>query len=139
MMQGVKFRGKSLDGEWVYGFYVYSYDHDKHFIFGVDFEEPTEVDPHTVGQFAFMSNEHGYYHGDIVELDTIEIGGRVDVGFIVFNTDGTLDSLAYGLQCKYGYLATSFLGRLTLLGNIHDNTNLVKELGLPYVRPEDEY
>ena len=137
MMQGVKFRGKNILGEWVYGFYVYSYDHDKHFIFARDFDEPIEVAPHTVGQFAFVANNQSYYHGDIVELDTVIIGGRIDTGFIVFNTDGTLDSLAYGLQCRYGYLATSFLGRVTLLGNIHDDEELVAELGLPYTPPSD--
>tara|TARA_R110000868_G_scaffold5274_2_gene32452 strand:+ start:498 stop:908 length:411 start_codon:yes stop_codon:yes gene_type:complete len=134
-MKGVKFRGISLEnGEWVYGFYVYSYDHDKHFIFGRDFDNPTEVDPHTVGQYAFMANDQSYYHGDIIELDSTDIGGGVYEGYIVFNMDGTLANFEYGLQCSNGYLSTDFLGRITLLGNVHTDPEVTRFMNLPYTR-----
>lgn len=126
MNRDIKFRGKRLDnGEWVYGYYVFSSGH--HLIHegdGVSFGIWT-VDPRTVGQFTDVKdgNQQEVYEGDIVR-DAIYGGGSKLImwacwGFCEQNENGIL------------HVLTTDVKRLEVIGNIHDNPELLTEKVTP--------
>lgn len=81
-----------------------------------------------VMQFAFRSCEQDIYEGDIIELDSTEIGGKKVIGEVAFNNDPTLSRLEWGLWVipSGGYMATDFTGRIKILGNKFQNPELLK-------------
>lgn len=127
-MRTIKFRGKNLDGEWVYGFYVKEERQTingfekKHFIVndGHDY-----VKPETVGQFTGLYDKDGkeIYEGDILQLKY---------------SDGSYHSSSVYYAQQKGYWAVDvsineriILGyidrtKLVVIGNIHDNPELLK-------------
>lgn len=70
-MRTIKFRGKGLDGEWVFGYYLVGI-FGNHFIRSIADSLTYEVDPDTVGQFTGVFDCEGreIYEGDIVILAT---------------------------------------------------------------------
>lgn len=140
-MRTILFRGKRTDdSRWVKGYYIHLHkttvccspdppDNDVHQIV---FEEMTDwnlpnkwlradVDPETVGQFTGLNDSefHSIFEGDIVRMleDSRCFEIRYDAGEFCFYRDDTwydrLDS----------YSARSCI----ILGNIHDNPELLKE------------
>lgn len=127
-MRTIKFRAKNLDGEWVYGFYVEEERQTingfekKHFIVndGHDY-----VKPETVSQFTGLYDKDGkeIYEGDILQLKY---------------SDGSYHSSSVYYAQQKGYWAVDvsineriILGyidrtRLVVIGNIHDNPELLK-------------
>lgn len=72
-MREIKFRGKRLDnGEWVYGFALFSQDKSEAVIAKLtDTESVCEnVGPATVGQFTGLHDKNGkeIYEGDIIAI-----------------------------------------------------------------------
>ena len=125
-MRGIKFRGKRLtDGKWIYGDFFRN--RGKSFITtdGIvcnPLASPSdyEVNPDTVGQFTGLCDCNGreIYEGDIVRNESAGFCGVVqyrDATFIIFlgEMNGAL------LIC----LQT---GSLEIIGNIHDNPELLK-------------
>ena len=146
-MREYLFRGKRLDnGEWVYGGYC---KHDtvkvcfttddpktKHMIIkdgfcDWGFEPPLqgyEVDPETVGQYTGLTDKNGVkiFEGDIIRHKTY-LEERIyrilyDEGaFCYFYDRNTypLTDYEFGLYCE----------NVEVIGNIHDNPELLQEGG----------
>ena len=80
-------------------------------------------------QFTGVKDEYkvDVYEKDIIIFDNSDIGGSKYTGTIVWCNDPTLDSLGWGLWTSKGYLRTDFLGRIKIIGNEHENPELLKE------------
>lgn len=133
-MRAIRFRGKDENGKWVYGFLsmenmmlqIQGFDIYRD---GDDCFQKRFVDPETVGQYIgqldIMGNE--IYEGDII----------VYAYRSLFNNGIVADTLKvmvkYSTQCtgfvgNDGFSETSLphMGRTKILGNIHDNKELLK-------------
>lgn len=149
-MRIIKFRAKGLnDDNWHYGSYVYTDDNKnnpylttppvgKHQIFEYcagDFLmggwEPIEINPNTLGQFTSLKDKNGkeIYEGDILSFawgtepdvsspsnDYLEV--RFVRGVFAFLWNGDLDD-----ECA---IDSPTLCWATVVGNIHDNPDLIK-------------
>lgn len=136
-MRAIKFRGKA-HGRWVYGGLVYSDNIEPAIYFEVGNKvcrmEWAYVDPATVGQFTGMLDKNGHeiYEGDIVShpwKDPI-FGDLVETGQFVHSTicfNNGAFVVNYRLQGEYIYLQDFVrLKCLEVIGNIHDNPELLK-------------
>jgi hypothetical protein len=115
MMRQILYRGKRDDGKWCYG-------HVDPGIFIQDYEEYCDkirhqIVPETVGQYTGLDDKNGVkiFKGDIVKT-TSGYGG-------VFSVEWS--------GCAY-YLGVIMLGlyassSLEVVGNIHDNPELLEE------------
>lgn len=127
-MRTIKFRGKNLDGEWVYGFYVEEERQTlngfekKYFIVNDGYDY---VKPETVGQFTerFDKNGDEIYEGDIVKTNN-------GVGIVRYNAKQWFYEVAevnepLDNERKPGGIPEE---DWEVLGNIHDNPELLKSL-----------
>ena len=92
--------------------------------FGLGFIENIEVDPATVGQFTGLTDKNGdsIYEGDIVDYDTrhnliVEFGN-----YDYFGWGLTYPNTRYYFHC----LNQCDVRVLTVIGNIHDNPELIE-------------
>lgn len=134
-MREILFRGKRIDnGEWVYGYYVFrrkrrgifgqtitELDFDTHYIVSVR-GESFEVDPSTVGMCVpGITDKNGkkIFEGDIVE--TI-LSADTYIRGVVKYTDAR-----YMIVFKDRYYLDVFAeAKYSILGNIHDNPELLE-------------
>lgn len=123
----IKFRGKRLDnGEWVYGSLLVWPDRDcyilSHEAGDLSFEmTKTQVDPSTVGQYTGFKEKNGkeIWEGDILGIrvnrsDQCKTFVRWD------NEKGGFGIHAIGIIGNYN------LQKYEIIGNIHDNPELLK-------------
>lgn len=145
-MREIKFRAKNLvDNQWHYGSYVYTNDDknnpfsstpfkEKHHIieyFPGDWNlggwEAIEIDPDTLGQFTSLKDKNGkdIYEGDILSFgwdleseskDLLEV--RFVRGVFAFLWNGNLDD-----ECPVNAPTHEWA---TVVGNIHDNPDLIE-------------
>lgn len=123
-MRNILFRGKRLDNEeWVYGSLLlienlaYIYDGDS-CPSEVNFEyEFIAVDPATVGQYTGMKDRYG---DRIWEGDLVEHGDEVSAVF--FDTENS----CFDFKSSNDPFAAQFSCDYEILGNIHDNPDLLK-------------
>lgn len=127
-MREIKFRGKRLDnGEWVYGFVLFSQDKSEAVIAKLTATESVceYVAPATVGQFTGLHDKNGkeIYEGDII-IEKLrrarKDGERLVICFDDFeyhgkNANGATTSLS--LLVEYH--------TIEVIGNIHDNPELL--------------
>ena len=142
-----EYRGKRKDnGEWVYGYYVHVDDEDYIFTGKTGLSQVTpahvlmykdfvryEVIPETVGRYTGLKDKNGVriFEGDVVKDTAGNIGVvlfchhflRYQIRFYI----GDKNLLEYG---KYGvhifyWIYPKML--LTVIGNIHDNPELLGE------------
>lgn len=134
-MRAIKFRGKTINGEWVYGDLIQIgggaliYHGDKQELEVIPQEDspcavgfyPNEISPvipKTVGQFTGIKDRNG---AEIFEGDIMQHANPFDIPFIV----NWIDS-----ECCYGfnYGSTSYVitdTSFTVIGNVFENPQLL--------------
>lgn len=125
-MRTIKFRGNRVDnGEWVYG------DLHHGFITGIGYINGREIHPETLGQFTGLFDNSGkeIYEGDIVKCtdgaDEInELNSDTGIGVIEW-----LDIWGFWniSNIENGLGDIKHNGYLEIIGNIHDNKELLNE------------
>ena len=134
-MREILFRGKTEQGEWVYGFYhnetsIESPSSDRkitrHHIYTQDFDK--FVIPETVGQFTGLTDKNGkkIFEGDIVQICRKSIYGNGEYSFYkVIWHEGWDGWGLINIKSKHSrYLCGANNGEV--IGNIHDNTELLE-------------
>lgn len=136
-MREILFRGKRVDnGEWVYGFYANIPEHHinklsgKNCIVSINNGLFMEVIPETVGQYTGLKDTNGkkIFEGDIVKYENNQAGaykiGQKMTGFICFD-EKTGSYVAKNNFQKHADFW--FAIDIKVIGNIHDNPELLKE------------
>jgi uncharacterized phage protein (TIGR01671 family) len=141
-MREIRFRGKRADnGEWTYGYAVF--EGEQAFIImggrlypdiGIDrsvlaFTNWCEVIPETVGQFTDLCDKNGVgiYGGDIYQLPVIERERRDEKGMAKAVVEWNENRGCWtGKYKDGGRLGFSLAYGLEVIGNIHDNPELLK-------------
>lgn len=131
-MRTIKFRGKTKQGEWLYGDLVRG-ENDVYYIFPLDMdrsgavpEEDVFIIPETVGQFTGLYDNNGQeiYEGDIIE------GRYVNVRHVIewHEEEATFcaSPIHTDVHCtlKKSWIEKS---KKEVIGNIHDNPELLKQ------------
>lgn len=156
-MRTIKFRGYNhKNKQWLYGFYLQN--RDAHFVYPDEFAtakswEDYEVDPNTVGQFTGIC-ESGSYQEGVADAD--QMGGRMvyEGDIVVTDADHITPRIVVYYECLFGlanakeyqslklgthpylndYTHLPLLGdypiqgEVRVLGNIHDNPELLTPL-----------
>ena len=142
-MREILFRGKRIDnGEWVYGAYSHHNSLNRGFIVnvGVDKISPIawtcEVIPETVGQYTGLTDKNGkkIFEGDILESKFTKMPYLVCFGEYTYSDE------YWDGQSVCGWYNEDECGRVTVfgcpddwatvIGNIHDNPELLKGEGM---------
>jgi len=144
-MREIKFRGKTLSGEWVYGSLLTDFGGEIWIVNTLQDVENlnpenvwSEVDPGTVGQYTGLKdkNDVGIYEGDIVTWDDRSNGKYWRVAQVYYDKFGRLcykfthkttttdliGSIWY--QGQFAYAETTHID-LEIIGNIHENPELL--------------
>lgn len=136
-MRTIKFTAKSFDGEWVFGDLhlncKFPHIHTKE-------RRSIPIDPTTIGQFTGLVDRNGVYiyEGDIVKVELGEYDkvGRLYVKDLPKFLNGvvTYKSAKFGIEFPYEnkhHICGCEIGCgnecLEVVGNIHDNKDLLNE------------
>lgn len=129
----IKFRAKALvNNEWVYGdLHIRSAFAHIHADVGASYK----IDTDTIGQFTGLLDKNGkeIYEGDIVDFDDKPycVNGSKYQGAVVMHNGAWCVQhyeKCFDVHLYSPLFADDFANRKTIiLGNIHDNTELLKE------------
>lgn len=125
-MREIKFRGKTRNGSWVYG-YAAKFDYDSVPVFLEDTEygiEPRKVIPESVGQFTGLHDKNGkeIYEGDIVAIAGV-VKGYVRYNVLYWRYEiAAADEPLENERIPSGRPEECWM----IIGNIHDNPELLK-------------
>ena len=133
-MRDIKFRGRK-EGSRVWDYGGYSKIGDKAFIISIGEDRISytaylrESDPNTIGQYTGLKdkNEVEIYEGDIMEIQYLDFDEYI-IGYVFYNEKGAKflicdpsDDLPYDFE---DFPSDKF----EVIGNIHDNPELLKEV-----------
>ncbi len=149
-MREIKFRGKDIEtGEWIYGHFFQRLGHYPAIVEprprdGKVVYYEIAVEDTTVGQFTGLTDKNGkeIYEGDIVKNKEIGGYGMEYIGVVKyynkdcrFGIDTTITNkftervLFTDGECSLndGYCTITYINEYEVLGNIHDNPELIKQ------------
>lgn len=121
-MREILFRGKRIDdGAWVHGD-LWQYESRRKAIFDYTAKTRFFVDPETVSQYTGLKDRNGkqIFDGDIIHRNWTANEGA---NYIVEFNDGEFELHLAGSD---GYLWICKATNGEVIGNIHDNTELLK-------------
>lgn len=124
-MRTIKFRGYNRkNGQWLTGFYLQN--RGAHFVCPDEFADGKSLDDYevasgTVGQFTGLHDKNGR---EIYEGDIITHGSKTITYTVVWNDTGL--RAKQNNSSSYAGL-TYWQGCTEVLGNIHDNPELIKQ------------
>ena len=135
MKREIRFRGKTSQGEWLYGDLQQLNDGTVRIavnnecwnddgIQSSDYLTILEVNPNTVGQFTGLYDkyEKQIYEGDIVS----HITGRMKVNGEYVDKTNVFAVEYRGAEFNISYLSLVSKNSVKVIGNIHDNPELLK-------------
>ena len=126
-MREIKFRGKGEKGKWYFGDLIQ--EEVKIFIRDKRFEFAAKVDPETVGEFTGLQDANGVdiYEGDIIE--SVE-NATHKFHYVVF-FDNSAFRVKHQKFNEFGVFNVLYvvlkMTKCKVIGNIHDNPELLKE------------
>lgn len=126
MERQIKFRGKDIKtGQWVYGSLICGKDLDGNSFYQIENADMGEyrqwmVDGNTVSQFTELYDKGGkeIYEGNIVS------SGSTGRKYVIEYSDGKYRA-KHSLIGLDIFLSAAFLHNKTVVGNVHDNINLL--------------
>lgn len=136
-MRDIIFRGKRVDnGEWVEGYYVCDTTEKNtyHYIFPENTCEGIAVIHETIGQYAGLKDKNGkkIFEGDIVKAPYVDPifqttwdtdNEPTEIALVKFNKGQYYIEYIEG---EYKFTVYSCKERIKIIGNIHDNQELLK-------------
>jgi uncharacterized phage protein (TIGR01671 family) len=141
-MRPIEFRGMTISGEWVYGYYVNNHEaYEGHVIYNGKllhiiqrdgypryYPESFAVKPETIGQFIGLLDKNGakIYENDIIKAFGIIYKVEFNMGAFHFvNQKYNLDwRTIMNNERIYSFYNPMFFEKV---GNIHQNKELIKE------------
>ena len=130
MQRQIKFRGKTLSGEWVYGFialtktYPYGDNDINAYIWKIPcVDNCIAVDPATVGQFTGLCDKNGkeIYEGDIVKHNAFGIK------LVKWGSSALpCQEAAFMFDRTIAFLGSNESIDTEVIGNIHANPELLE-------------
>ncbi len=128
-MRKIKFRGKTLDGRWIYGD-LWHRPYAKDCVTIVSFMEDTgttgglEVIPETVGQYTGLKDKNGVevYEGDILKVK-MHFNEYENYEIVWDSHSASFDALNVN---KSNFIIPEYWRNCEVIGNIHDNPELLE-------------
>ena len=137
-MRKILFRGKTLDGRWIYGD-LWHRPYAKDCVTIVSFMEDTgttgglEVIPETVGQYTGLKDKNGkeIYEGDIVAFEDSDGGYEyqdlvINTGIVAYGELGFYFTNRVAVEMDDFYIKDGRCDDIEVIGNIYENPELME-------------
>lgn len=128
MDREILFRGKDIYGKWFYGDLINLTNELKQICNHTQFEHAHSVDIKTIGQYTGLNDKNGkkIFEGDIVSTENSDDY----LGVVEWEKDNAGLAVSFdGLFEKFKEINFVDKVKLEVIGNIHDNPELIKQEG----------